>query len=191
MQNHPYQNAPRKELLKEAKPPKEAKNPKEAKPPKEKNPRSAELRNELKLLILKHAEATQMSEVELKKELTKAARCKENDLPYQLDLMRLKIAGSWTKELACSLKNGAGIILDKALGGKGFIAKEFQEDANLENAIHGQMEKVAFLMDPKLRIGLLTAKDVVQGYSKKVVATRIQDAMNSSRKEEEKNAGVV
>ena len=59
------------------------------------------------------------------------------------------------------------------LGGKGFIAKEFQDDLNLEHVIHSQMERVAFLMDPKVRIGLLTAKDVVQGYSKKVVVEQL------------------
>ncbi len=128
----------------------------------------SELRNELKLLVLKHAEAIQLSEAELKKELTKAAKVKENDLPFEVDKYRLKIAGSWTKGVACSIKNGTGLVLDKILGGQGCIAKEFRDDLNLEHAIHSQTEKIAFLMDPRVRIGLLTAKDVVQGYAKKM-----------------------
>src|SRR5689334_13865442 len=45
---------------------------------KEEDSKVSNLRNELNLLILNHAEVIQMSEPELKKELTKAMRIKEN-----------------------------------------------------------------------------------------------------------------
>ena len=62
-------------------------------------------------------------------------------------------------------------MFDKALKGDGHIAQEFIDDKNLEAAIHSEMEKVAFLLDPRLRIGLLTAKDVATGYAKKWAVT--------------------
>jgi hypothetical protein len=132
------------------------------------DPKVTEQRNELKLLILNQAERTQMTQPELKKELAKAARIKENDLGFELEKMRLKHADSWSKGLAASVKNGTGLFLDKVLKGNGHIAQEMMEDKNLEHALHSQLEKIAFLMDPRIRIGLLTVQDVVQGYAKKM-----------------------
>ena len=63
------------------------------------------------------------------------------------------------------MKNGAGLVLDRVLKGNGHIFKEFEDDKSLETAIHGEMEK---LMDPRLRIGILSAKDVVTGYGRKM-----------------------
>ena len=129
-----------------------------------------DLRNELKLLILKHAENTHMAESELKRELNRAARVKENDLPFELDKQRLKVSGSWTKGFAVGVKNGAGLLFDKLLKADGHIAKEFAEDKNLEAAIHTELEKFTFLMNPRLRIGVLGAKDVATGYVNKIGA---------------------
>ena len=164
-----------KESSKEAKEPSQrsAKTPKKStkkstKKVRVEDPATETLRSELKLCILKHAEATQMSEVELKKELTRAARVKEQDLQFELDKQRLRVSGSWTKELAKGVKNGAGLVLDRVLKGNGHIFKEFEDDKSLETAIHGEMEKLTFLMDPRLRIGILSAKDVVTGYGRKM-----------------------
>ena len=109
-----------------------------------------------------------MAESELKKELNRAARVKENDLPFELDKQRFKILGSWTKGFAVGVKNGAGLIFDKLLKADGHIAREFAEDKNLEAAIHTELEKFTFLMDPRLRIGVLGAKDLATGYVNKI-----------------------
>jgi len=154
---------------------------KEARKPKKAESAATEaLRNELKLCILKHAEATQMSQAELKKELSKAARVKENDLPFELDKQRLLVSGSWTKECASGIKNGVGVFFDNLLKAEGHVAKEFAEDRNLETAIHGQLEKATFLLDPRLRIGILTAKDVVTGCVNKRVTGVSVSAPNTS-----------
>ena len=83
----------------------------------------------------------------------------------------MKVAGSWTKEFAVGVKNGAGLIFDTLLKTDGDIAKKFAEDKNLEAAIHTQLEKFTFLMDPRLRIGVLVAKDVATGYVNKMART--------------------
>ena len=69
----------------------------------EEDTKSQELRQELKLLVLKNAELNGSSEAELKRDLNKVARVKSNDLPFELDRARLITSKSWTRDLPKSV----------------------------------------------------------------------------------------
>lgn len=126
-----------------------------------------ELRNELKFLVLKQAENDQLSDEEIKRELARVARIRDNDLKFELEKMRIKCSSSWTKNLAKAVTEGFGSLCDMGLRANGHISNEFKEDKNLHATVHGQLENYAFTMSPSSRIALLSFTDVVKGYIKK------------------------
>ncbi len=135
--------------------------------PPEDDQKSQELRNELKFLILNNAKLNGLnSETELKKELNRAARLKASDLQFELDKMRLITDRAWTRDLARCIRDGTGIALDVVTRCNGHVAKEFQDDTQLESVLHDHLKKVAAFMNPKIRIGLLASKDFAFGYLK-------------------------
>lgn len=135
--------------------------------PPEDDQKSQELRNELKFLILNNAKLNGLnSEAELKKELNRAARLKASDLQFELDKMRLITDRAWTRDLAKCLRDGTGIALDVITKSNGYVAKEFQDDNQLESVLHDRLKRIAAFMNPNIRIGLLASKDLAFGYWK-------------------------
>ena len=124
-------------------------------------------REELKLLTLKYAQLTSIPDEELKQQLNRIARMKENDLNFELEKARFRMDSSWTKNLAEVVKDGTAIALDTITKGNGFVQKEISEDKQLEGGIYSQIENYAFSMNPKIRIAVLAATDTIKGLMKK------------------------
>jgi len=68
---------------------------------------------------------------------------KSSDLPFELDKMRLITDKAWTRDLARCIKDGTGMVLDVMTRGNGHVAKEFQEDVQLEAALHDRLKTVS------------------------------------------------
>lgn len=137
-----------------------------------------DLRNELKLLTLKSAEMKGLSDADLKISLAKIAKMKENDLSFELEKLRVQLSSSWTKNLSKALTDAYGFVADLALRTEGYIQQEVREDKNLEASVHGELEKVAFDMNPKARIAMLLAVDTAKGYfAKKAGQKFLQDRL--------------
>jgi hypothetical protein len=144
-----------------------SKAPRTPKDPIEKQDPLADLRQELKILTLKNAELRGSSDEELKKDLAKINRLKENDLKFQLEKVRVQTTTSWTKNLATCLTEGTGMLLDTVLKGDGHIHHEIKEDKKLEATVHSQLETIAFKMSPQSMIAMLLAVDTGKGWMKK------------------------
>jgi hypothetical protein len=158
--------------------------PKERKKAKGKTPKTIvedqriiDLRNEFKLLTLKSAEVKGLSEAELKASIAKGAKMKEKDLLWELDKLRVQTSDSWTKKMATCFTEGYGVIADFALKTEGYIQREVREDENLQATVHGELDKVAFLMNPKARIAMLLFFDTFRGFNAKKAHDRQRVAL--------------
>ena len=95
----------------------------------------------------------------------------------RFDTLMAKADVALVEQVAGQIKNGMGALLDLGLRGRGCIARRFQADSSLQEALANEMAFVADLVNNKTRIALCIGSDTIAGF---------QDARKERENEKEK-----
>lgn len=106
------------------------------------------------------------SDNDIKNELKKLENLSEEDIDFELEKIKFTQTEHFTDKVAQLIKNGTGWVADNIFKTEGKIKEEFDQDGALKDALHKSLLGKVSMFGLNGQIVLLSAGDIISGYSK-------------------------